>query len=157
MLGNIMHSSFAIRQGQVSDLLPLVQLDVSSNPYPWGESHIVDALSSRKNWLVESIQDGKRNILAWLTASYCFDQSELELIVVDEKARRQGLAGRLIGTWQQDAQKNQVKELLLEVRESNKGAIALYKTMGFEQVGYRKNYYKLPQGREAACLFTLKI
>ncbi|MCV2404093.1 GNAT family N-acetyltransferase [Marinomonas sp. C2222] len=152
-----MSFSFVIRPAQESDLPALIELDLSSNPYPWGESHIADALRTRKSWLVESVQEGQKSILAWLTASHCFDQSELELIVVDEKARRQGLARKLINTWQQDAQESDVKELLLEVRESNEGAIALYISMGFEQVGYRKNYYKLQQGREAACLFTLKI
>ena len=35
--------------------------------------------------------------------------------------------------------------LTLEVRDSNAPAIALYDSLGFEQIGLRKNYYQLPK------------
>jgi ribosomal-protein-alanine N-acetyltransferase len=142
-----------------SDLPALVRLDTLSNPHPWGESLIADALQSRKNWLVETVEtfDGKTKVLAWLTASQCLDQSELELIVVDVSARRQGLAKMLISAWREFVVENGANELLLEVRESNDGAIGLYQSLGFEEVGRRKNYYQTEQGHEAACLFTLKM
>ena len=35
--------------------------------------------------------------------------------------------------------------LMLEVRVSNAGAIALYEKLGFYQVGCRKNYYRNPK------------
>ena len=34
--------------------------------------------------------------------------------------------------------------ITLEVRESNKNAIALYESEGFEKVGVRKNFYSFP-------------
>jgi ribosomal-protein-alanine N-acetyltransferase len=65
--------------------------------------------------------------------------------------------------WSEAVAQQDVTELLLEVRESNLGAISLYESLGFVQVGRRKNYYQIEkkgqteQGHEAACLFTLKI
>lgn len=44
--------------------------------------------------------------------------------------------------------------MYLEVRCSNLRAIALYKKMGFIQIGERKNYYMTPTGREDAWLFA---
>ena len=35
--------------------------------------------------------------------------------------------------------------LTLEVRDSNAPAIALYDSLGFEQIGLRKNYYQHPK------------
>lgn len=35
--------------------------------------------------------------------------------------------------------------LTLEVRDSNLPAIALYASLGFEQIGLRKNYYQHPK------------
>ena len=35
--------------------------------------------------------------------------------------------------------------LMLEVRQSNAPAIALYEQLGFVQVGLRKNYYRNPK------------
>ena len=36
-------------------------------------------------------------------------------------------------------------QLSLEVRASNSPAIALYESLGFQQVGLRKNYYRKPK------------
>ncbi len=150
-----------VRPALESDFPSIVRLDALSNPHPWGESLIADALQSRKNWVIESaepvLDTEPSHILAWLTASQTFDQSELELILVDVAVRRQGLAKKLMVAWLESFSKGDVSEYLLEVRESNLGAIGLYESLGFELVGRRKNYYKTEQGHEAACLFTLAV
>ncbi|MFT2098597.1 GNAT family N-acetyltransferase [Marinomonas sp. 2405UD66-6] len=144
-----------------SDLPEIARLDALSNPHPWGESLVLDALKTRKNWLVETAdkesETDENQTLGWLTASQWGDQSELELVVVSKAARRQGLAKKLMNEWLDFAKQEGVTECLLEVRESNVGAISLYESLGFELVGRRKNYYQTEQGRESACLFTLKI
>ena len=45
--------------------------------------------------------------------------------------------------------------LFLEVRASNFAAISLYTSLGFEKVGVRKNYYKLPT--EDAILYKKEL
>lgn len=155
--------SVSFRLATESDLFSIVQLDALSNPHPWGESLITDALKTRKNWVVELGDATQKSIVGWLTASVVLDQSELELIVIDSSVRRQGLARQLMMVWSEAVVQLDVSELLLEVRESNLGAISLYESLGFELVGRRKNYYQIEktgqteQGQEAACLFTLKI
>lgn len=152
-----------VRPAIASDLHAIIQLDVTSNPHPWSEHLVADALQTRKNWVIESLDAASVNLLGWLTASVVLDQSELELIVIDSSVRRQGLARQLIMVWSQAVAQQGIRELLLEVRESNLGAIALYESLGFELVGRRKNYYpiekkgQIEQGHEAACLFTLRI
>jgi ribosomal-protein-alanine N-acetyltransferase len=168
---NFMTPSVFIRQALASDLPSIIRLDALSNPYPWGEALVVDALQTRRNWVIESVSESVNasanspadNVLGWLTASAIFDQSELELIVIDSAVRRQGLARKLMIVWLEAAAQQGACELLLEVRESNIGAISLYESLGFELVGRRKNYYQIEkkgqieQGHEAACLFTLKM
>ncbi|SBS39024.1 ribosomal-protein-alanine N-acetyltransferase [Marinomonas spartinae] len=153
-----------IRSASINDLEAIVSLDMDSNPHPWGENLIKDALATRQNWAIESCDEqGSINISAWLTASMLFEQSELELIVVDRFFRRQGLARKLMTHWfdaikrQNMGREQPVSECLLEVRESNLGAITLYKSLGFELMGRRKNYYQSEQGNEAALLFNLTI
>ncbi len=157
MVSHLMSSSIFIRPALESDLSSIVHLDATSNPHPWGESLIIDALQTRKSWVVKSNENEDGGILGWLTASQVFDQSELEQILVNVSARRQGLAKKLMTAWLDDSEKIGVTEYLLEVRESNLSAINLYESLGFEQVGLRKNYYQTEQGHEAACLFTLTI
>lgn len=152
-----MSSFTVIRPALESDLSSIIHLDAMSNPHPWGESLVRDALRTRKNWVIKSSENTNSDVLGWLTASQVFDQSELELIIVSSLVRRQGFAKKLMKAWLADATKEGVTEYLLEVRESNLSAIGLYESLGFEQVGLRKNYYKTEQGHEAACLFTLII
>ena len=45
----------------------------------------------------------------------------------------------------------------LEVRPSNHVARRLYDSLGFIQVGVRKNYYPAEQGREDAVLMCLDM
>lgn len=78
----------------------------------------------------------------FVSAWYVIDEIEINGIAVAEKFRRRGIAGALL--------ERVFKELpdasacLLEVRESNTAAIALYKKTGFEKAGIRKNFYKDP-------------
>ncbi|REG82439.1 ribosomal protein S18-alanine N-acetyltransferase [Marinomonas pollencensis] len=150
--------SFTTRPATEKDFAAILRLDQSSNPYPWSDALIEEALASRFNWLVEqNTGTSEARVVAWLTASMLLEQSELELIVVDQTQRRQGLGRKLLETWIEQMVAKGVLECLLEVRESNLGAIHLYRSLGFIEVGRRKNYYATEQGKEAACLFTLTI
>ena len=48
-------------------------------------------------------------------------------------------------------------EIFLEVRPSNKAALALYRKKGFHQVANRPSYYQARQGREDACVLAKKL
>jgi ribosomal-protein-alanine N-acetyltransferase len=53
---------------------------------------------------------------------------------------------------------NGCSSLLLEVRPSNVQALAVYKKMGFDQIGLRKNYYPAgEQAREDALVMRLVL
>ena len=54
-----------------------------------------------------------------------------------------------------DAKSEQIKEIMLEVRESNEAAIFLYEKIGFQSITKRKKYYKHPV--EDAIIMLLKI
>ncbi|MEO9653570.1 GNAT family N-acetyltransferase [Marinomonas sp.] len=144
-----------IRLARADDAPAVVVLDRQENPYPWGEKLIMNAFESRQGWVVQAPDSGE--LVAWLCASQLYDQAELELILVAQSVRRQGVARQLMDAWLQALQAQQIAECLLEVRETNTGAMGLYESLGFTQVGHRKNYYKTPKGREAACLYTLSL
>lgn len=131
-----------IREALVKDLDAIDALDKASNSNPWGKRLIRDALESRCNWVI--INDENQGVLAWLTASIILDESELELIVVHPESRRLGYAQQLIEQWFSDVSRRHVTRFILEVRESNLPAIALYQRSGFVQSGLRKNYYTAP-------------
>ena len=50
-----------------------------------------------------------------------------------------------------------VRDAFLEVRRSNRGAMALYQQLGFECVGTRRGYYQAQDGREDALVYRLEL
>ena len=60
-------------------------------------------------------------------------------------SRRQGVARALIEALVSALRERGSKQLTLEVRASNGPARQLYESLGFLQVGLRKNYYRNPK------------
>jgi ribosomal-protein-alanine N-acetyltransferase len=68
------------------------------------------------------------------------DESELLNLVVAPEFRGKGLARALL----QELLTAPAASLYLEVRESNRAARNLYKSMGFQEVNIRPEYYQSP-------------
>jgi len=83
------------------------------------------------------------------------ENCEIENIVVAEHAQRHGIGFELAQRLKIRAQESGCKQILLEVRESNRAARRLYEKSGFQISGRRRSYYQDPQ--EDALLFTLKL
>ena len=62
-------------------------------------------------------------------------------LAVHPAHRRQGLARALLGPLLEDARARGVILAFLEVRPTNREALALYESLGFRLIGRRKNYY----------------
>ena len=85
----------------------------------------------------------------WLVA----DQIHINTIVVLPQWRGLGLGHRLLITLLEQGQTLGAREATLEVRVSNRTALALYDQYQFKQVGYRKRYYS-DNGEDALLLTT---
>lgn len=79
-----------------------------------------------------------------LVYQYLYDRIEIDYIIVDNNYRNLGIATKLL-KYMEQIHKN-IKNITLEVRESNKSAINFYEKNGFKAVTTRKNYYKDEDG-----------
>lgn len=85
-------------------------------------------------------------------------ESEVLTLAVLPAARRRGIATTLLSAAAQRAQKMGATELFLEVDETNLPAIALYKRLGFTQIGLRPHYYQGSDGeRHDAVVLRVEI
>jgi [ribosomal protein S18]-alanine N-acetyltransferase len=91
-------------------------------------------------WVIED--DGK--LQAFLVARFSAAECELENLVVAAAHRRRGLASQLLQSLIASARERNTERILLEVRESNEAARALYGRFGFQLAGNRKAYYSQP-------------
>lgn len=87
----------------------------------------------------------------WLTV---VENSELLLLAVRPELRGRGIGKILVEEWVSRSAQAEVKNLFLEVRETN-NALDFYRLFDFDVIGKRSNYYKLPDGNNLAAL-TMK-
>jgi ribosomal-protein-alanine N-acetyltransferase len=78
-------------------------------------------------------------------------------LCIDPEFRSMGYGERLLDTMLSHARGATVREVLLEVRPSNKTALALYRKKGFFQVANRPAYYQSHEGREDAAVLSKKF
>lgn len=69
------------------------------------------------------------------------DEAHITNIAVHPDYRGKGVGKKLIEDLIETAQKKGMVQMTLEVRKSNKVAIHLYESFGFEIAGVRKGYY----------------
>ena len=86
-----------------------------------------------------AVEDG--HVVGFLVARRVSpDEAELLNIAVAPEFRRKHVARDLLGTLLADTRGT----LFLEVRESNTAARKLYKSIGFQEVSIRRDYYENP-------------
>lgn len=73
-------------------------------------------------------------------------EEELLLIAVRPDCRGKGLGRRLLDQVISDARGRGAERVFLEMRYNNPAG-PLYRSAGFEPIGRRKDYYRLPDGR----------
>lgn len=131
--------SFQIEPVQIEDLAQILGLESKATLFPWSEANHRDAIEqSYPSLLIRHEQA----VAGFIIFNFYADECHLLNVVVAPDYQRQGLAKRLIEQLLSVAIDNQMSKVILEVRESNLSAIALYKNFGFEQIGTRKNYYR---------------
>jgi ribosomal-protein-alanine acetyltransferase len=75
-------------------------------------------------------------------------EGDIQTIAVAPHARRRGLGRTLMLALIAETRRRGARELFLEVRADNPGAQALYRELGFEEIGLRPRYYQ-PDGVDA--------
>lgn len=110
---------------------------------PWSQQSIASELHNPLSlWLVA--QEGQ-TLLGYVGSQTCQDETDMMNIAVSPASRRQGVARALIEALISALRQHGSKQLTLEVRASNGPARQLYESLGFLQVGLRKNYYRNPK------------
>ena len=127
----------AVHVPQVAQLEKLCFAD------PWSEMSIASELQSIWSYWVVAL-DGDQ-IVGYVGSQSSVDETDIMNIAVHPDWRRRGIAESLIENLIAELKKRGSHALMLEVRVSNAGAIALYEKLGFHQVGCRKNYYRNPK------------
>ena len=121
----------------------IAELEKQCFSMPWDESSIASELQNPLSlWLV-AMDDGQ--LAGYIGSQSVLGESDMMNVAVFPAYRRRGIGRMLVLQLVEHLREKGNRSLTLEVRASNAGAIALYESMGFVQVGLRKTYYRNPR------------
>ncbi len=132
--------SLKVREILPFDLSRLIEIERASFPTPWSKEALkVQILSPFAfNLLIEA--DGV--VVGYIMCLISKDECHVLNLAIDPKFRRQGYGSKLFSSALSILREKGIREVYLEVRESNLAAIKLYLKFGFKAVGRRKRYYE---------------
>ncbi len=110
---------------------------------PWSTQDFRDCLTSDAHFLVVETS-GSGAVIGYVVALDAADEGEILNLAVAPAGRRNGLGRALVQHILEALTARGVRQVYLEVRESNAPARALYAAQGFKEVGRRKEYYRRP-------------
>ncbi|QHQ17029.1 ribosomal-protein-alanine N-acetyltransferase [Pectobacterium parmentieri] len=137
-----------------ADLAQAFKIEQASHAFPWTEKTFVSNQGERYFNLKLS-HDGQ--LTAYAITQVVLDEATLFNIAVHPDHQRQGFGRQLLEHLIDEMERRGILTLWLEVRESNARAIALYESLGFNEVSVRRDYYPTTQGREDAILMALPL
>ena len=117
----------------------IVAIERNSSKSPWPAEHFRSSLENSTNLSYALMH--REELIGYGVASMALDSADILNIAIDSRYQRQGHATNLLSHLVGELGKRGAKEIFLEVRVSNKGAIAFYNSQGFKQISLRKNYY----------------
>lgn len=155
----LLGSSVRIRAMSAQDIRRVMEIGAGLPFAPrWPVASYVNAVRQeglpRRIALVAVDPDSDEPV-GFVVGSVVPPEAELETIAVAVKAQRQHVGRTLLQALVQELRKQEVGELVLEVRASNSGALGFYRTQGFEEAGRRIRYYTHPE--EDAVLMRLRV
>jgi ribosomal-protein-alanine N-acetyltransferase len=120
-----------------SDLPAVLSIERRSFDTPWSLAMFVLELSKPSGICVAAM--GEEGLLGYLVCSRYADVWHLMNVAVHPDRRREGIARQLLERLFDEAGPD--ARYTLEVRTSNRGAIAMYERFGFRRAGSRRRYY----------------
>ena len=138
-----------IRRLTYADLPQVIAVERRAFPTPWSLAMFVLELSKPSGICLAARQDGR--IAGYLICSRYDTVWHVMNVAVDPDRRRRGIGTALLETLFERVGAEGA-HFTLEVRPSNRGAIALYERLGFRSAGARRRYYQ-DNGEDATIMW----
>ena len=137
-----------------TDLDAILAIEEAAFVRPWGRLSFTQELTHDHafNLIARSGNDRKEGtVIAYLFFHLIADEMHVLRIAVAPGRRGAGIASQMLRKGFQLARDAGVCTSFLEVRPSNRAALALYRKLGFQRIGTRPGYYA-DTGEEALVL-----
>ncbi|MCW8825331.1 MAG: ribosomal protein S18-alanine N-acetyltransferase [Gammaproteobacteria bacterium] len=137
-----------------ADISAVFDIEQRAYEHGWTEGILKDCI--RVGYLCWTVQIDEQ-IIGYGIISVGAGEAHLLNLAIDPQFQKRGLGRRVLHFLLDIAQKRGAETIFLEVRDSNRSAIALYLDEGFNQIGVRNGYYPSDKGREDAIIMALSF
>jgi ribosomal-protein-alanine N-acetyltransferase len=146
---------YVVRDLTLDDTAAMARLHADHFARPWSEEEFEAVLVQDPvfGYAVRPVGGkGKPPIQGFVLARLAAGEAEILTIVVSRAHRGYGLGRMLMDAVLRHLHSERAEALFLEVDETNLPALALYRRLGFRDVGRREGYYSSREGRKTSAL-----
>ena len=144
-------NSFSLEKLRKTHLPIVWDMQKSETLITWSERQFVESYDN-----VYVLLSGNKEIVGFTVILENPPDAEIHNLFICNELRGRGL-GKILFKQAIQMLSAEVENLYLEVSEDNNIAIALYKSLGFEEIGARKNYYRKGSTASSAIIMHLLI
>ncbi len=135
---------FALEPLSVADAGVLSSLHQEDFVRPWTDAEFAALIEQDTvfGFVAKEVGNPRTGILGFVLARLAAGEGEILTVATARSHRRRGIGWLLMDAVLRELHAERAEALFLEVDETNAPAIALYRRLGFRQVGHRPNYYR---------------
>jgi len=145
---------FGFRRMLEGDVPAVAEAERAAYAYPWSEKIFRDCVLAGYICRVAEV-DGI--LVGYGILSIGAGEAHILNLCIRPEYRYRGMGGKMLSHVIDLARTGSAADIFLEVRPSNVGAVRLYQSAGFLQVGIRRGYYQADNGREDAVVMRLAV
>lgn len=148
------YSELSYRPMNTGDLAAIMAIEVRAYPFPWNKAIFRDCIKAGYHCYVAERNGEISGYAVFINAA---QECHLLNICIDPDLQGYGYGRQLLSYVLQQARYFNARCAFLEVRRSNRHAVQLYESEGFNEVGIRKGYYPANHGREDAVIYAKEL
>ena len=150
----VIKTEINLRPMVVEDLIHVMDIEHVAYDYPWTVGIFSDCL--RVGYICRALEV-HGELAGYGVMSVAAGEAHVLNLCIRPQLQGQGYGRCLMEDLMAIARRLGADLALLEVRPTNRAAMALYHNMGFNEVGTRKSYYPHHQGREDAIILAMNL
>jgi [ribosomal protein S18]-alanine N-acetyltransferase len=134
-------TEFAVLPLQTADLHSAAAIHAEGFSPAWTDGDIERLLARDATFGLGARPVGKKGLGGFILYTLAAGEAEILTIATAQSWRRRGIGEMLIKAALSHLNAERAEAMFLEVGEANHAALALYRKLGFAQVGTRRDYY----------------
>lgn len=143
-----------LRPMQTGDVEAVLSVERKIYQFPWTLGNFTDSLSAGYSCWIYDYCDSPIGYAIMMIAA---GEAHLLNLGIAHDWQSQGLGRKFLRHLIETARQGKADMMFLEVRPSNRNAIQLYLSEGFNEIGLRRNYYPAVNGREDAIVMGASL